>query len=244
MPDIPDVLSGLSRSYLFEDLDREDLAPLAAAVATRRLVSGEYLWRAGDAADEICVMLTGEVKDTVVDVDGNEVVHFVHGPGMTFGEPGYFAVDHRRIVDVVAVVPTAVIVMRRRELAPFIAAHPSVKDRALEGLASTTRWQSNMIVSLFQRPLADRVALRLLELAGSSSARVEGLPATPPISQATLAGMIGVTRENVNRALASLVAGGFVRYHQHRYLITDEAGLRERVSAGWPLAERRDRRYD
>lgn len=239
-----DVLTGLSRSYLFEGLDRDDLAPLAASAGVRRLVRGQSLWRLGDAADEIFVVLEGEVKDSVVDVDGNEVVHFVHGPGMTFGEPGFFAVDRHRIVEVIAITSTVLIAMHRRQLVPFMSDHPSVKDRALEGLASSTRWQSTMIAALFRRSLADRVGLRLLELLDSSPVRVGGLPATPKISQSTLAGMIGVSRENVNRALATLVADGLVRQDAGRYVIVDEAGLRSRIGRDWPLAQRRDRRVD
>ena len=237
-------MTGLSRSYLFEGLDRDELVPLAEKASLRRMVRGEYLWRLGDAADEICVVLEGEVKDSVADVDGNEVVHFVHGPGMTFGEPGFFAVDKHRVVDVVAVTATVLIVLHRRDLVPFIAAHPSIKDRALEGLASNTRWQSTMIASLFRRSLADRVGLRLLELVDSSPGQVDGLPATPRISQSTLAAMIGVSRENVNRALATLTGDGLVRQEKGRYVIVDEAGLRRRIGRDWPMAQRRDRRLD
>jgi len=239
-----DVLTGLTRSYLFEDLTRSDLAPLAATASIRRLVRGEFVWRMGDAADEIYVVLEGEVKDSVVDADGNEVVYFLHGPGMTFGEPGFFAVDRFRIVEVVAVAPTVLIRLHRRELVPYIADHPSIKDRALEGLASNTRWQSTMIASLFRRSLVDRIGLRLLELVDSSPGRVDGMPATPRISQSTLAAMIGISRENVNRALAALVGDGLVRQEKGRYIIVDEAGLRGRVGRDWPTAQRRDRRLD
>jgi len=67
----PDAVRGLARSYLFEDLDEADLAPLAAAARVNRLVRGEYLWRPGEPADEIVVVVEGEVKDSVVDADGN-----------------------------------------------------------------------------------------------------------------------------------------------------------------------------
>jgi CRP-like cAMP-binding protein len=77
-----------------------------------------------------------EVKDILVSVDGEEVIHFVHGPGMTFGEAGFFSVDRVRIVDVVAVAPTTILRLDRRDLGPFMARYPQVKDRALEGLAS------------------------------------------------------------------------------------------------------------
>ncbi len=244
MRDLVDLVTGLSRSYLFEDLTPAQIAPLAEVATTRRLVRGEYAWRVGDPADEIAVVLAGEVKDCVVDADGNEVTHFVHGPGMTFGEPGFFAVDKQRIVSVVALAPTVLVCLSRRDLVPFMRSHPTISERALEGLASNTRWQTMLIASLFSRSLADRVALRLLELVDSGPVREDGLPSTPRISQSTLAAMIGVSRENVNRALAGLVAEGFIRQDKGQYILLDEAGLRGRIARDWPIAARRDRRLE
>ena len=136
---------------------------------------GEALIRVGEPADEIYVVLSGEVKDSVVDAAGVEVVHFLHGPGMTIGEPGFFAVDHRRVVEVIAVAPSVVIRLGRREFEPFMARYPSIKDRVLEKLASNTRWQTTMISSLMSRSLTDRLVLRLLELVDSSPERAGGV---------------------------------------------------------------------
>jgi CRP-like cAMP-binding protein len=163
---------------------------------------------------------------------------------MTFGEPGFFAQDHVRIVDVVAVVATMLIRLDRRDLVPFMDLHPILKDRALEVLASNSRFQANLIVSLLTRPLAERLALRLLELVDSSSERRSGEAVTPKITQSTLAAMIGVSRENVNRALAALALDGSVRLEDGRYVLVDEERLRREVGQGWPLAARRDRRVD
>ena len=57
---------------------------------------------------------------TVVDAEGYEVIHFVHGPGMTLGEPGYFSIERTRIVEVIAVEPSTMIRLDRRELTPFM----------------------------------------------------------------------------------------------------------------------------
>lgn len=236
------VLDALSRSYLFEDLSRDDLAPLAATATSRSLVRGEFLWRIGAVAHEIYVVASGELKDSVVDADGFELIPFVHGPGMTVGEPGYFAVDHDRVVEVLALMPSVVIRLDRLHLTPFMERHPSTKDRALERLASNTRWQATMIASMPRRPLADRLALRLLELIDSNPGSNAGAPVTPKISQATLAGMVGVSRENVNRALATLAADGYITYADGRYTIVNEDALRERIARDWPIAGRRDRR--
>src|SRR4051794_5898830 len=140
----PQISNVLSRSYMFEDLTPEQLAPLAAGANIRTLDRREYLWRVGAPADEICVVLSGEVKDSVLDAEGDEVIHFVHGPGMTFGEPGFFAVDRHRVVEIVAVEPSVLIRLDRTDLTPFMETYPSIKDRVLERLASNTRWQTTM----------------------------------------------------------------------------------------------------
>lgn len=244
MGNLGDVAMGLSRSYLFEGLTAGEIEPLAATSREVRLVRGAYVFHAGDPADELWVVVSGEVKDCVVDIDGNEVVHFVHGPGMTFGEPGFFAHDHVRIVDVIAVQPTRLIRLDRHDLVPFMERHPILKDRALEALASNSRFQANLIVSLLTRPLADRLVLRLLELIDSGPERSAGQAVTPKITQSTLAAMIGVSRENVNRALAALALDGSIRLEDGRYVLVDEERLRREVAQGWPLAGRRDRRTD
>jgi len=239
-----EIVIGLCRSYLFEGLATEEIEPLAAASRTRRLVRGEYVFHAGDTADELWVVVSGEVKDCVVDIDGNEIVHFVHGPGMTFGEPGFFAHDHVRIVDVIATQATELIRLDRRHLVPFMERHPVLKDRALELLASNTRFQANLITALLTRPLAERLILRLLELIDSGPERQAGEAVTPKITQSTLAAMIGVSRENVNRALSALALDGSIRQQDGRYVLVDEERLRRDVAQGWPLAARRDRRID
>ena len=185
---LAEVLAGLSRSYLFEGMTRDQLEPLARAATTRRRVRGEFVIHVGDRAGEIFVVMSGEVKDSVVDVDGEEVIHFVHGPGMTFGEPGFFSVERTRILEVIAVQPTTLIRLDRRDLRPFMERHGIVKDRVLEALASKTRWQATMISSLAaRRPLTERLVLRLLEMVDSSPERRKGQASTPKISQSTLA---------------------------------------------------------
>ena len=242
MADRHEVAGGLLRSYLFEGMTAAQIEPLAGVSTTRRLVRGEYVWHAGDPAEELYVVLSGEVKDCLVDMDGNEVIHFVHGPGMTLGEPGFFAQERYRILDSVAMMPATLIRLARGDLWPFVEQHGVVKDRALEALASDLRFQTNLISSLLTQPLAQRLVLRLLELIDSSPERRPGQAVTPKITQSTLAAMIGVSRENVNRALAALALDGSVRMEGGRYVLVDEQRLRREAAQGWPLGLRRDRR--
>ena len=239
-----DILAGLSRSYLFDGITRDELEPLAAVTKARELVRGEHLCQVGDPADEVFVVVSGELKGYIVDADGDEVIHSLHGPGMTLGEPGYFAAERIRIVAVVAVVPSTVLRLERGALAPFMETHTILKDRALERLASNSRWQSLVISSLSTRPLTERLVLRLLELVDSSPTPRDGVAVTPKISQSMLASMVGVSRENVNRALAALVNDGAIRQQDGRYVLVDVERLRRSVANDWPRAARRDRRTE
>ena len=234
-----DVLGVLARSYLFDGLAMDDLRPLAAVATTRALVRGEYLWRAGDPAEEIYVVASGEVKDFLLGSNGEELIHLLHGPGMTTGEPGYFAVERTRSVAEVAVMPAIVVRLDRRDLTPFMQRHPSVKDRALEGLAGTVRWYGSVVMAMETRPLRERILLRLLDLV---DAEATGEAVTAAVSQSTLASMTGVSRENVNRALAGLMADGTIRRYGSKYVLTDVRRLRAELARDWPVLELRDRR--
>jgi CRP/FNR family cyclic AMP-dependent transcriptional regulator len=161
---------------------------------------------------------------------------------MTTGEPGYFSDERTRILCVAAMKTSTVIVLSRSQLDPFIKQHPMIKDRVLEAVATTSRWQTAMLSAAARRPLRDRLLMRLLELVDASPERRSGDAAvTPKISQSTLASMIGVSRENVNRTLAALAIDGAIRQEDGRYVLIDEARLRGEMSRDWLLPARRDR---
>jgi CRP-like cAMP-binding protein len=81
-----DIVAALTGSYLFGALPGDVIAALAATATVRRLSRNEALFEPGDAADEIYVVLAGQLKDSVINLDGDEVVHFVFDPGKTVGE--------------------------------------------------------------------------------------------------------------------------------------------------------------
>jgi CRP-like cAMP-binding protein len=100
--------------------------------------------------------------------------------------------------------------------------------------------QAKMFAALATRPLADRLVLRLLELVDSNRGTGVGPARTPNISQATLAAMVGVSRENVNRALSALVTRGLIRRDGGGYVLVDEAALRELGARDFHPAQPRD----
>ena len=69
-----------------------------------------------------------------------------------------------------------------------------------------------------------RTAKRLLELAGGADEFVL------PVTQEELAGMVGASRERVNKAIASFIRLGWIEQHDRRYRIIqrDRLALRAR----------------
>jgi CRP/FNR family cyclic AMP-dependent transcriptional regulator len=206
------------------------------------MVRGETLHRPGDPANELFVLVSGEIKDYVVTLDGEDIVHFLHGAGMTFGEPGYFAVEHNRLIFGMATRPTVVLVLRREHLQPLMDAYPTIKDRALESLASNLRWYASLFPTLVTRPLEERLLVRIVELVDSMETGAGTRASTPEVTQSMLAAMLGVTRENVNRAIGSLVSGGWIERDGSRYVLVDEQRVRDTVGRDLPITTRRDHR--
>ena len=100
-----DRVSLLLGTYLFEALSPVELEPLARSATIRHMARGEYAHHVGDPADEIYLVVSGQLKDSIVTEDGDELVHTFFGQGMLIGEPGFFAVERNRVMAVVAVEP-------------------------------------------------------------------------------------------------------------------------------------------
>jgi CRP-like cAMP-binding protein len=224
----------LLSTRLFADEPPTELEPLAKAGSVRRPVRGEHVFEAGDPADSIYVVASGQLKDAIYAEDGAEVVHSLWEPGMVLGEVSFLA-RRARVMSLIALEPSVLLVLPRDAVMTFLAGHPPVAMKLLEHVASTSRWQTLMIASLARRPLSDRVLLRLLDLAESNGSIDRDTAVAPHVSQSTLAAMVGASRENVNRALAGLAAAGTVRAESGRYTISDPDGVRRSIIEGWPL---------
>jgi CRP-like cAMP-binding protein len=119
------------------------------------------------------VVVVGQLKDSILTEDGDEVVHSFFGPGMLIGEPGFFATERNRVMAIVAVESTTLLILGRRSL-ELLRRHPQVVTRALEGLASTACAQTQLIAMLSRRTLQERLLFRLVELAETNTPRNDG----------------------------------------------------------------------
>lgn len=237
-PPSEDVVSSLLRAYLFADLNPAELASAAASTTIRHYARGEAVFIVGDHADALFVVVDGQLKERLIQPDGDESVFEIYTAGGVFGEPGLFVPERSRMVDMVALTASHVASLPRAALLELMRRSPQVSMRLIEGLASDVRALGVQLGNAGYLSVRERLAAKLLELsrthgrAAGGQRRIElALP------QTLLATMVAATRENVNRALAELSDAGAVRLEGDRYHV-DPGALQEAAHCNSPLPRR------
>jgi CRP-like cAMP-binding protein len=102
--------------------------------------------------------------------------------------------------------------------------------RIITMLSGYVRRKDDAFAEVAFLDITGRVAQKLLDLAESNGQlTADGVRIGMRLSQRALAGMVGASRENVNRALSRFGAGGAIRQDGGVITILDPAALRRRV---------------
>ena len=215
----------LNKTYVFRDVEPADLQALVQVSVIRRYAAGAAIFRAGDAATDLAIVISGHVAYVLSSPEGGEFYAEVMWPGRVFGEPGLFAPERQRVVDAVAVADSYVGLVPREPLVQFLLAHPIAMLRLIEGLAADARVAWTTSADLVFSQVRGRLVRRLVELVDSHDGDL-----VIDLSQSRLAALVGASRENVNRALRGLAAEGWVRVEGRTVTVLDLTGLRELVT--------------
>jgi CRP/FNR family transcriptional regulator len=201
----------LSSIPLFADLGPAALDVLARHAVERRARRGETLFRAGDAAAGIHVVIEGAVR--VVRDDGHRrVVLHVERAGGTLGEVPTFA-GGPYPATAIADEPTRYVVLGADAIAAAVQANPALALRLLERLARRTA----ELVARLDRIAFANVAARLARYLVVRMETRRGREAPGPIvvslglTQTQVAEELGTVREVLVRELRALRDGGVVR---------------------------------
>jgi CRP/FNR family cyclic AMP-dependent transcriptional regulator len=224
-----DALTLLSATPLFAGVTPGDLEPLLSHFRLRRFATDSYIFREGDAGDHLHLVARGEVKISRTTEAGGEVVFAVLSAGDVFGELAVLQENAMRSADAQALVETECFVLHRQALVAFLVAHPAVMWRVITVLSDYIHRKDEAFSDLAFNDIPGRVARKLLELASARGERLGGeTQVTVPLSQRTLAGLVGASRENVNRALSRFAALGVIKLERGRVTVLRPEELRRR----------------
>ncbi len=206
---------------LFGHADDTTLDALAAALRVRRFRKGETVFHQGDPGDALFIVATGSVKVVLPSNEGAEpAIVAVLGPGEFFGELAILdGAPHSATI--VAVEPAETLVLRREAFLELIDTEPELRRALLASLAVEIRRLTGHVEDLHFLDLPGRLASRIVRLAASAGASSGEARIAWPYTQSELAGMIGGSRQSVNRLLADLTDDGLVRLERDSLVVTD-----------------------
>jgi CRP-like cAMP-binding protein len=168
------------------------------------------------------IVLCGRIRLSSASPSGKEVLFDFIGPGRCFGEVALIDRTTRKL-DATAVKPSAVFMLRRRDVLACLEAHPEIAVRIIRVLCARLSSAMEMLEDRTQLGLASRSARTLLRLAREYG---DGMRIDLRISQSEIAGLVGATRERVNRQLCAWCRSGILAFDEGHLVILDQSSLR------------------
>lgn len=189
------------------------LAFLESAGVERTVVEygpGAAIFSQGDQASHVLYVQAGGVKLSVVSKAGREAVVAMIDAGHFFGE-ACLAGQPMRLGSATATTACKILRIDKGEMQRLLHDQQTMSDRFIAHmLARNIRIEEDLIDQLFNSS-EKRLARALLLLARYG--QPESTPrSVPPLSQETLAEMVGTTRARVNFFLNKFKALGFIEY--------------------------------
>jgi CRP-like cAMP-binding protein len=205
---------------------RFDLAHfLACAGVGRRIVycdPKDALFSQGDSADSVFYLQSGRLRVTVVSASGKEATITLLSAGDFVGEDSLTGPTEHRSATVTAITPSYAMKISRSEMIRVMHDEQAFSDLFLSHLlARSMRTQADLVDQLFNS--SEKRLARLLLLMADYGEPGEPARFIPPITQETLAEMVGTTRSRVSFFMNRFRQMGFIEYnggiHVHKSLL-------------------------
>jgi CRP/FNR family cyclic AMP-dependent transcriptional regulator len=212
----------LSDVELFRGISADDLDSLVAVTDERSFSRGDVVFLEGDEPNELFVVVSGRIAMANRSIDGRESVIALMEAGDLFGDMPLFD-GLERSADARVLEPSEVIAIPYAPLRSTFEARPELLWNVVRLLALRLRNTDEALADSVFLDVTGRTAKRLLELAGDAD------EFSLPVTQEELAGMVGASRERVNKAIASFVKLGWIEQAERRYRITNREELTKRA---------------
>ncbi|HEX4979514.1 MAG TPA: Crp/Fnr family transcriptional regulator [Acidimicrobiales bacterium] len=217
------IVELVAGSELFETFGPEEIEEVATAARARSLRRNEPVFNASDIAEDLYVVRRGRIVISIASPDGRESVMALMEPGDLFGEMGLFVADSARVASARAVEPSELVSIPYPPVQRLLEARPQLLWGVVRLLSRRLAATDAALADSVFLDVTGRTAKRLLELAGDND------EFTLPVTQEELAGMVGASRERVNKALAQFSRLGWLEQADRRYRITDREQLARRA---------------
>jgi len=206
-------------------LPERDLLDLVRRSQVRTLRARERIYRQGDPGRTVVAVLDGYVKLSSTTAAGREVVLEIVRAGRSFGELTAFN-SWPRDSDAVTLSRCRLLAIDGRQFTQVMERTPDGLRMMVGLMSDRLRVATQRVLDTMALPAPARLAKALLHLAELQSPTPrDGDRLTLQLSQAELGGMTGLTRESINKRLASLRDAGWIALSGGSVTLLDIAGL-------------------
>jgi CRP-like cAMP-binding protein len=189
------------------------LATMGPGRCVTNLRKGDVVFTQSAVADAVLYVQKGKIKIVVASRRGKEAVVGVMGAGEFFGE-GCLIGQPLRLATAKTMTESQVVRVSKAEMLRVLHDEPSFAELFMTYLLTrNSRVEEDLVDQLFNSS-EKRLARTLLLLANIGK---EGVPQpiTTPISQETLAEIVGTTRSRVSVFMNKFRKLGFIEYNGH-----------------------------
>lgn len=211
----PDRKRILGRLPLFTRLAPELLDELSLGSSNLALKRGATVYRAGDPATGMYVVLAGQVKLALSSNRGQEKVIDVIEAGRSFGEAELFG-THSYLAGAQAVKPTQLLCIAGEHVRRIMKLDPRVAERIINGLAQRQMQMEAELAASHFCSGSQRLLEFFLWLAGPDRAPIGETQVTLNISKRLLASRFDMQPETLSRALRDLTEAGLIAVDNYR----------------------------
>ncbi len=208
----------LKRSFIFSNLNDDELSELANLSIERSFVPNEFIFWDGDAPEWFYIIAEGKVKVLKYSSSGREFIIAFFSPGEMFGEVAVFE-NKSYPASAQAVTETKVVGVKRDKFLSFLANHPQIALRIIAVLAGRLRDAQGRLRDFAGERVEQRLASVLLMLSAK-------LGLTLPFTRQEIADMTGTTTETAIRVMSHLKDRGIIRSVRGKVIILNEEKLR------------------
>jgi CRP/FNR family transcriptional regulator, cyclic AMP receptor protein len=213
----------LAQTEFFAEAPPEIVATIAAAGREQHLVRGDVLFREGDPAEHLYLVVRGRMAIAIANpIDHRETVVALMDAGDLLGEMSMLD-DGPRSAMARALEPTVVLSIPFTNVIEAFRAEPQLLWGVTRLLAQRLRVMDEALADSVFLDVTGRTAKRLLEMSDGSD------EFTLPVTQEELAGMVGASRERVNKAIASFIRLGWLEQRDRHYTIRKRESLEIRA---------------
>ena len=207
---------------LFKALDATTLARLAAATTRLTLKRGETLFRRGDPASGMYVVVFGEIKLIATTPARGPRLAGIVGPGHSFGEPVMF-LERPAVVDAQAASDALLLHLPKAAVFEEIERNPKFARRMIAGLSQRVE---RLVRELDRQALGSGSERFIDYLLRHGRGQVGAFVVTLPAAKAEIASQLNLTPEHFSRILHELAQAGLLQVQGRRITVADPARLR------------------